>query len=138
MRHLRRFRRDESGQALVEFALILPVILLLLIGMLEFARAWNLHQVMTDAAREGARRAVLADVGMANEQTVDSVKASMWRHLAQFGYDPAYAEMNIKGNWKTIGDPITVELKCPYAFWVLPWLTPGNFVMRTEFTMRNE
>ena len=52
-------KRDERGQALVEFALILPIILLLVVGMLEFARAWNLHQVMTDAAREGARRAVI-------------------------------------------------------------------------------
>ena len=33
----------RRGQALVELALILPVILLLVIGMLEFARAWNLH-----------------------------------------------------------------------------------------------
>jgi Flp pilus assembly pilin Flp len=131
---LSRFRRAESGQAMVEFALILPVILLLLVGMLEFARAWNLHQVMTDAAREGARRAVLANATM----DADSVKAAMWRHLAQFGYDPAEAEMNIIGNFKVAGDPITVELKCPYAFWVLPWISPGNFVMRTSFTMRNE
>jgi Flp pilus assembly protein TadG len=52
---LRRSDRPRRGQALIEFALILPVILLLVVGMLEFARAWNLHQVMTDAAREGAR-----------------------------------------------------------------------------------
>ena len=42
-------KSGDAGQALVEFALILPVILLLVVGMLEFARAWNLHQVMTDA-----------------------------------------------------------------------------------------
>ena len=35
---------QSKGQALVEFALVLPVILLLVVGMLEFARAWNLHR----------------------------------------------------------------------------------------------
>ena len=56
-----RVRFGRRGQALVEFALVLPLVLLLVVGMLEFARAWNLHQTMTDAVREGARRAVLAD-----------------------------------------------------------------------------
>ena len=59
----KRARDGERGQALVEFALILPVILLVMVGMLEFARAWNLHQVMTDAAREGARRAAIRTRG---------------------------------------------------------------------------
>jgi Flp pilus assembly protein TadG len=136
-----RLGRDERGQALVEFALILPIILLLVVGMLEFARAWNLHQVMTDAAREGARRAVLADTKAANGQTQDSVKAAMWNRLAQFGYDPSKATMTITtpgeavAKWKETGWNITVNLVCPYRFWVVPWM---SITMRTSFTMRNE
>jgi Flp pilus assembly protein TadG len=130
-------RRDERGQALVEFALILPIILLLVVGMLEFARAWNLHQVMTDAAREAARRAVLADTKAANGQTQDSVKAAMWNRLAQFGYDPSKATMSISplASWKLTGDNITINLSCPYRFWAVPWM---SITMRTSFTMRNE
>jgi len=124
---------------MVEFALILPIILLLVVGMLEFARAWNLHQVMTDAAREGARRAVLADAAAPNAQTKDSVKAAMWRQLARAGYDPAYAlpYMNITpaADWKSSGKNITITLACPYRFAILP-LHP--ILMRTTFTMRNE
>lgn len=130
---------SRQGQALVEFALVLPIMLLLMIGMLEFARAWNLHQVMTDAAREGARRAVLADPTMDQ----DSVKAAMWRYLAMFGYDPNYS--NIKtgspqpitppGNFKVSGQNITVQLSLPYRFWVLPG---RSITMKTRFTMRNE
>ena len=48
-------RRDGRGQALVELALILPILLMLLLGIFEFGRAWNTKQVITDAAREGAR-----------------------------------------------------------------------------------
>lgn len=121
------------GQALVELALILPVILLMVIGMLEFARAWNLHQVVTDAAREGARRAVLANPVMDR----DSVKAAMWRHLAQFGYDPQYATMVIKpdADFKVASKSITVELTLPYRFFVLP---NRSITMKSSLTMRNE
>jgi Flp pilus assembly protein TadG len=135
--HRKSRGRDERGQALVEFALILPIILLLVVGMLEFARAWNLHQVMTDAAREGARRAVLADTKDPAGQTQDSVKKAMWDRLAQFGYNPQYATMTISplADWKLTGKSITVTLICPYRFWVVPWM---NIPMRTSYTMRNE
>ncbi len=116
---------------MIEFALVLPIMLLLVVGILEMARAWNLHQVMTDAAREGARRAVLANPTMDQ----DSVYAAMWRHLAQFGYDPAYADMSMTGNFKASGESITVNLSLPYRFWILG---ERAIIMRTSFTMRNE
>jgi Flp pilus assembly protein TadG len=125
-------RRASRGQAMVEFALILPVILLLVVGMLEFARAWNLHQVMTDAAREGARRLVL------NEETSDwdTARHAMWDHLAQFGYDPAHATMAYTtATYKDTNEPMTVTLTLPYRFFVLKGL---SITMRSSFTMRNE
>ena len=122
---------------MVEFALILPIILLLVVGMLEFARAWNLHQVMTDAAREGARRAVLANPVMDQ----DSVRAAMWRYLAQFGYDPSYSTIMAAStitpidSFKHTGANITITLSLPYKFWILPG---QPITMKTAFTMRNE
>jgi len=49
----------EAGQALVEVAIALPILLALLVGIFEFARAYNVQQVITNAAREGARLGVL-------------------------------------------------------------------------------
>ena len=134
-------RLNRKGQALVEFALVLPLVLLLVVGMLEFARGWNLHQTMTDAVREGARRAVLADTW-----PVDSVYAPIWRYLAQSGYEPGYATMSVctppatscgttTPDFKAHGKPVTVTLTLPYKIWVL-----GNrsFTMRTSYTVRNE
>ena len=57
VRHL----RGRKGQALAEFALILPVVFLLIAGIIEFGRAWNIKQAVTDAAREGARYTVVVD-----------------------------------------------------------------------------
>jgi hypothetical protein len=143
----RRGRRlNRSGQAAVELALVLPVLLLIMVGVLEFARAWNLHQTMTDAVREGARRAVLAD-----GWPVDSVYAPMWRYLEVAGYDPAYASMGVcdggstacastsrpapGSKWKTRNEQMTVVLSFPYRIFVL-----GNraITMKSALTVRNE
>ena len=142
MRHLlSRARREESGQAIVEFALILPVILLLLVGMLEFSRAWNLHQALTDATREATRRAAVQDPKMASQ---DSVKAAIWRGISQAGYDPKAAgakyTVDIKvigatGVWKATGENVNVDVRFPYRFWVLPF---RDIMMRSTFTMRIE
>jgi hypothetical protein len=51
--------RNRRGQALAEMAIILPVLLLLVFGIIELANAWRTFQVVVNGAREGARVAVL-------------------------------------------------------------------------------
>ncbi len=51
--------RDERGAALVEFALVLPLLLVLLLGMLEFGKAYNYWIDTTHLANQGARWAVV-------------------------------------------------------------------------------
>jgi hypothetical protein len=140
---------NRKGQAAVELALVLPVVLLLVVGMLEFARAWNLHQSITDAVREGARRALIADPPP--YPPVDSVYAPMWRYLEQAGYDPTYASMGVCNaptttcgstsrppagtNYKVSGEKMTIVLSVPFRFWML-----GNrsITMKSSLTVRNE
>jgi Flp pilus assembly protein TadG len=55
--------------AAVEFALILPVLALLLFGVLEFGRVWSQYQVFRGAAREGARCAAVASTSTCDIQT---------------------------------------------------------------------
>jgi hypothetical protein len=47
--------RKEEGQSFVEFALILPFLVFLLLGIVQFGRAWHNYLTITDAARVGAR-----------------------------------------------------------------------------------
>jgi Flp pilus assembly protein TadG len=54
-----RISRQE-GVAAVEFAIILPVLALILFGVLEFGRVWSQYQLYQGAAREGARCAAVA------------------------------------------------------------------------------
>ena len=76
--------RNTRGQALVEFALLLPLVMLILIGIVEFGRAWQAKQTLTDAAREGARLAVVGD----DTVTLDTVTVRVQRILQGAGFDP--------------------------------------------------
>ena len=61
-------RGDERGAVLVEFAVTLPLLLLVLVGILDFGFVFQQYEVMTNAAREGARMAVLPGYGEADVQ----------------------------------------------------------------------
>ncbi|HEV2388216.1 MAG TPA: TadE/TadG family type IV pilus assembly protein [Candidatus Acidoferrales bacterium] len=52
-------RPGETGQELVEFALVIAVLMMLMLGVVVFSRAYNIYQSITRAAREGARVAAL-------------------------------------------------------------------------------
>lgn len=52
-------RRDDRGAAAVEFALVMPMLFLLVFGIVDFGRMWNMQLTVTHAAREGVRVAAL-------------------------------------------------------------------------------
>jgi Flp pilus assembly protein TadG len=54
--------KSERGTAILETAMTLPLLLLVSVGIFEFGRAYQTWQVLTNAAREGARVAVLPSV----------------------------------------------------------------------------
>lgn len=53
------FIRGNRGNAVIEFAFVLPLLLLLCFGITEFGRAWVTKSILTSAAREGVRLAVV-------------------------------------------------------------------------------
>jgi Flp pilus assembly protein TadG len=52
--------RDEQGQTMTEFALVLPVLALLLFGVIQFGILFNNYVTLTDAVRAGARKAAVS------------------------------------------------------------------------------
>jgi Flp pilus assembly protein TadG len=63
--------RDERGAAVVEFALILPVLVLFVFGIVEFGRAYSARIELTAAVREGARAVAL---GATSTEAQDATK----------------------------------------------------------------
>lgn len=64
----RRFR-GEKGVNLIEFALVFPLLLMVVLGIVDFAIVLHHNEVLTNAAREGARVATLPGYGVADVQT---------------------------------------------------------------------
>jgi Flp pilus assembly protein TadG len=71
--------RGDRGAAAVEFALVLPFLLLLVCGLIDFGRAYNAKLTLTHAAREGVRVWAL---------TKDTDKAGATTRAAAVGLDP--------------------------------------------------
>jgi Flp pilus assembly protein TadG len=69
-------RRDRGASA-VEFALLLPVLLLLLFGIVDFGRAINAQITLTQAAREGARVAALGQINPAVQTRVTAAATGL-------------------------------------------------------------
>ena len=101
--------RGEKGQTLVEFALVLPILLLLVIGMLEFGRVLNAWLIVNNGAREGAR---YATVGVSEAEVVAKVKEA----CPTLDSDSLVVE--VTGAQGPRGSPVTVRVE--YAIHVVP------------------
>ena len=66
--------RGDRGAAAVEFALVMPLLLLLVFGIIDFGRAYNMQIMLTQAAREGVRVAALG--GTAGDATTRTLNAA--------------------------------------------------------------
>ena len=138
---------SERGVALLEVALTLPILLLVAVGIFEFGRAYQTWQILTNAAREGARVAVLPGIDD------DAVEERVQQYLAAGLLDAAdEADVTIDRDTEIdIGDDTasasTVEVEYPFTFMVLQGIadlvvngsTLGEpLMMTTSATMRNE
>jgi Flp pilus assembly protein TadG len=62
-----RLRRGEHGAAVVEFALVLPILMMFIFGIVEFGRGYNARIELTAAVREGVRTAALGGTAAETE-----------------------------------------------------------------------
>ena len=147
MRALLRRSREDRGAAIIEVALTLPLLLLVSVGIFEFGRAYQTWQVLTNAAREGARVAVLPD---SNDSAIRSRVVS----YMQTGQLPEATNATIAidhnaaidigigsatGSQVTIQYPFSFITLQPVARLVVPGGSLGSpIVMAASAMMRNE
>jgi len=131
--------KSEDGQALVEFALVAPLLLILILGLVEFARAWNTQQVLTDAAREALRSSVVANPNF----TYDALVGLVDQALVRASLDPERAQISVDG-WKAgSGTPARIRIDYEYdlGFFgpLVGWASGDrSLALSTSFVMRNE
>jgi Flp pilus assembly protein TadG len=164
IRALRRFGRAQSGAEIIEFALTLPLLLLVVLGIIEFGFLFQQYEVVTNAAREGARIAVLPTYSANATATEANVRARVNQYLTAGGLSTASATIcggggTCPGDWLSVTDTIvagppclavkvfrvTVEYQHPVAFvgGILSYFgksvgTAGVITLRATSRMRNE
>lgn len=135
--------RSERGNALVEAAMTIPILLLISVGIFEFGRAYQYWQVLTNAAREGARVSVTpsATVGDAQNIALTYMNAG-----GVAGCTAACISVN-QDVPLTSGTASTVTIQYPFQFILLGPIAKmvtgqtqgdGSLTMTSTSTMRNE
>lgn len=128
--------RDQRGAAALEFALIAPLLVLLLFGIIEFGRVWSARNVYISAAREGARVAAVGGTAVATRARVGDTSVPYTPPL------PASIAIKIDGATSAAATPcagnagksVTVEWSQAFALNIafFQW-TPGNYMARSVF-----
>ena len=142
-----RLRRDQRGAALLEMAFTLPLLLLISVSIFEFGRAFEVWQVLTNAAREGARVAVLP--GISDAMVTARVQQYANAGVLDVGVTPTVTIQRNStisyGSGTASGSTVTVSY--PFKFIVLQdvvrLIVNGStvgapFTMAASATMRNE
>jgi Flp pilus assembly protein TadG len=82
--------REQRGTQLLELALMLPLLLVIAVGAIDFAAAYVLKQKLTNAARDGARIAVeqsMLDLSQPAPSTVQAIRNAIVNYMANAGID---------------------------------------------------
>ena len=129
--------RKQRGGTLVEAAVVLPVFFLLVLGIIEFARAYNIHQTLTNASREGARYSVAPMAGTATLPSTAQVTDRVNTFLAS---DGVTGTVNINQTISRTVNGIAlvytqVDVTAPYKFLFFPF---GTITLGAHSVMRNE
>jgi hypothetical protein len=138
--------KSEKGQSLVEFALLLPVLLLLIFGILDFGRILHAYISIDHAGREAAR-AVSVDGLNANGMTLYGETINNYTELAQvvasnvssINLEYGDIDVDIPGGSISSGSNVTIHINYPIEFLTLNLLpdTIINQVFPDDFELEN-
>lgn len=142
----RRVLRSERGQAAVEFALVVPVFCLLVLALIDFAKALNYWIDTSHLAAEGARQAAVIGSSAQPSPTLagwiqQQAQSSELRNGTGSVTSPAQVCITFLTNPATgtsgrVGDPIKVTVSAPFKW--IPFVGAATINIRAESTMRLE
>ncbi|HEV2388222.1 MAG TPA: TadE/TadG family type IV pilus assembly protein [Candidatus Acidoferrales bacterium] len=153
---LRGTGQRERGSEMLEFAFVVTLLMMLLMGIVTFARAYNIYQSILRAAREGARMAVLPNCATCGNTYIDPSTGVTQANSAIFStyISPALRAANLNPNsvqaysesigWLNSGDTeqhcgVAISFQYPYQL-ALPF-TSANFTtlnIPVQVQMRRE
>ena len=133
--------QDQRGAAAVEGAIVLMGFLVLVLGIFEAGRFFNVQQVLTDASREGARLAVLPLSGTSSLPTTGQIESEVQRFLQAANIQGATIAVNRPVSIDTGGvlsEFTRVTVSVPYQVLTLSMFSNLAIPLVGEALMRNE
>jgi Flp pilus assembly protein TadG len=118
--------KKEQGQTLTEFALVLPILALLLFGVIQFGIVFHQYVTLTDAVRAGARQGA---VGRHVSAPATAVEDRVRESAADL--DQSQLSVTVTSTWQQ-GEDITVSASYPYDISLLGFVVKsGNLTSTT-------
>jgi Flp pilus assembly protein TadG len=115
---------NQNGAAMVEFAIVLPLLLMLIFGMIEFSIMLYDKAMLTNAAREGTRFGILFrtdPIPVTGPGSIPyTVDNYLQNNLISLGDPTVTWTTSVSGTCTAAGAPITVTVTYPYDFLVFP------------------
>ncbi|GAA0480486.1 hypothetical protein GCM10008986_01280 [Salinibacillus aidingensis] len=125
-------RKSQRGQAVVEIALALPILLLLIFGMIDFGRIIHTYMTVEHVSRESARAASVGDDNLKIEETAFQAAPALKHEHLSVTISP---ESNrTRGSYVSVATSYPVEIFTPF----IKQLLPNPFLVTSETVMRME
>ena len=124
---------NKKGQSMVEMALILPIIIMLLMGMVEFSRIFGSYLLVTHASREGAR---MASIG----KTDDEIRTNVTSKVNILNVSDLQVILTPTDDARITGDDVRVCVKYKLEIYapVISSIVSNPFEMEANTYMRVE
>jgi Flp pilus assembly protein TadG len=126
-------RRRSRGQAMVEFTLILPCLMLLILGIYQFGQTYSDYIQVTNAARDGGRKALVSrsDANGVADAITAAKNATWWLDKSKMSVTVSPAQP-----W-TQGQNVTVTVTYPYSISLLGFVVASG-TLKSATTVRME
>lgn len=109
--------KSERGQTFTEFALVLPILMVLMLGIVQFGVAFNNYVTLTDAVRAGARKAAVSR-NLSNPE--GACKAQVLAAGVNLDQTELGRNLSCSSSWSP-GSDVTVHADYPYSIKILNW-----------------
>lgn len=128
-------KKSRSGAAIVEFAIVCPILFLIVFGMVDVGRGLMVQNLLTNAARDGARTAAL------DGATASDVEAAVAQYLSSMSVDGASVTVTPNPlSTAGLGDPVSVTVTVPFNS--VSWLPSSMYFagvnLESTVVMRRE
>ena len=127
---MRRDRASHQGQSLLEFALVLPILLIVTFGIIEFGILVYNQQIITNASREGARAGIVASDPRVPPSGANSIDAVVQQYCANnlISFDAQNPPVTTVSGYEAkapFRQNLQVQVSYQYSFLVMPNFIPG-------------